>query len=219
MEYVLRLSHLGLTIVSNLGTANDVMAFCNMIYLALLTKRVPILARFAPTHVGNAAGFIPFSEIFDLPRMSKAIGIPMVEWGQLKNLTSEPLEDIGCWDTHTTLFNGGVLHSVSEERYGLGAVLVVLHTSFSITSLFIDISYTPIPESARIAHDNKEIKANFMAVAALTYPETRKQAIARPPYPVIPSRTHHHTLPPDEQVECYDYTYDCTYRALYTLGI
>ena len=71
------------------------MAYCNMIYLAILTKRVPILARFAPTHVGNEAGFIPFSEIFDLPRMSKALEMPLIEWGQLKNLTSEPVEDLG----------------------------------------------------------------------------------------------------------------------------
>ena len=111
--------YLGSTMLK-LCLANDVMAYCNMIYLAILTKRVPILARFAPTHVGNEAGFIPFSEIFDLPRMSKALGIPLIEWGQLKNLTNEPVEDIGCWGTHTTLFKGGVLHSVSERRYGLG---------------------------------------------------------------------------------------------------
>lgn len=47
-----------------------------------------------------------------------------------------------------------------------------------------------------------------MALAALSYPETRAAAIANPPRPVAPSPEHEHTLPPDEQLECFDFTYD-----------
>lgn len=40
--------------------------------------------RFAPTHVGNDAGFISVSEIFVLKRLGKSIGTPVPEWDMLK---------------------------------------------------------------------------------------------------------------------------------------
>lgn len=108
------------------------MAYFNLIYLGLLADRVPILARFAPTHVGSAAGFIPFSEIFDIPRLSQSLKTPVLEWDQLKNMTHEPLEDLGCWGTHSTLFNGGVLRTTTEYHLGLGELygFLLLHAFF-----------------------------------------------------------------------------------------
>ena len=85
-----------------------------------MSERVPILPRFAPTHVGNDAGFIPVSEIFDLKRLGKTIRTPVLEWDMLKNYTRENMEDLGCWGTHPTLFNGNVLRTTKEIRLGLG---------------------------------------------------------------------------------------------------
>lgn len=55
------------------GWTNDFMSYINMIYLSTLTGRTPILPPFYPSHVSWAGGFIYFSEIFDLPRMSRRV--------------------------------------------------------------------------------------------------------------------------------------------------
>ena len=42
-------------------------------------------------------GTIPFGEVFDLDHLSRAIGTPVLEWHEVKNLSSKEVEDIGCW--------------------------------------------------------------------------------------------------------------------------
>jgi hypothetical protein len=69
----------------------------NLIYLALITERVPIVGPFTPSHVGGNAGNIPFGEVFDLDYLSERIGMPVLEWNEVKNLSDPEIEDIGCW--------------------------------------------------------------------------------------------------------------------------
>jgi hypothetical protein len=71
------------------------MSTVNMIYLGILSGRVPIIPPHHPLHVGSTAGIFPFGEIFDLPRLIKEIGHPMIEWRDLK--TGIALDYIGCW--------------------------------------------------------------------------------------------------------------------------
>ncbi len=173
-----------------------------------MSDRVPILPRFAPTHVGTDAGFIPVSEIFDLKRLGKLIGTPVLEWDMLKNYTRENVEDLGCWGTHPTLFKGGVLRTTTENRLGLGACFRQYLCGLYLMALAIDISYTAVPTWAHINHDMNLIKVNFIALVALSYPKTRAEAIEKPPYPPFPARSSGNILPPDQQLECFDYTYD-----------
>jgi len=63
----------------------------------MLTERVPIIGPFNPSHVGGDAGEIPFSEIFDIEYLSKTIGVPVLEWSEVKDPSSQEIEDIGCW--------------------------------------------------------------------------------------------------------------------------
>ena len=63
----------------------------------MLTERVPIIGPFTPSHIGGDAGNILFSEVFDVEYLSKTIGIPVLEWSEVKNTSSEEIEDIGCW--------------------------------------------------------------------------------------------------------------------------
>ena len=63
----------------------------------MLTERVPIIGPFTPSHVGGDAGNVPFSEVFDIEYLSKSIGIPVLEWSEVKNSSSQEIEDIGCW--------------------------------------------------------------------------------------------------------------------------
>ena len=68
----------------------------NLIYLALITERVPIVGPFTPSHVFGA-GEILFSEVFDIDYLSERIRIPVLEWSEVKNYSSPEIEDIGCW--------------------------------------------------------------------------------------------------------------------------
>ncbi|KAG1885499.1 hypothetical protein F4604DRAFT_1890272 [Suillus subluteus] len=68
------------------GWTNDVMTYGNLIYLALITERIPIIAKFIPSHVDN------------IPRLSQAIESPVIEWHEVKDSKSEVLDDLGCWN-------------------------------------------------------------------------------------------------------------------------
>lgn len=69
----------------------------NLLYLAMITERVPILPRFIPSHIGPDALDIPFGHVFDVPRLSKAIGLPILEWEQVKDVDSTVVDELGCW--------------------------------------------------------------------------------------------------------------------------
>lgn len=69
----------------------------NLIYLAMLTERVPIVGPFTPSHIGGDAGEILFSEVFDIDYLSETIGLPVLQWSEVKNSSSTEVEDIGCW--------------------------------------------------------------------------------------------------------------------------
>jgi hypothetical protein len=68
----------------------------NLIYLALITERVPIVGPFTPSHI-IGAGEILFSEVFDINYLSERIRMPVLEWSKVKNYSSPEIEDIGCW--------------------------------------------------------------------------------------------------------------------------
>jgi hypothetical protein len=69
----------------------------NLIYLGLLTDRIPILSQFVPVHVGGHVPPINFGEVFDLPRLRKELGWPILEWHDVKHEQSSTLDDLGCW--------------------------------------------------------------------------------------------------------------------------
>lgn len=41
---------------------------------------------------------LPFSEVFDLDRLSNDIQLPVVEWDEIKNASSTEVEELGCWN-------------------------------------------------------------------------------------------------------------------------
>ena len=76
----------------------------NLIYLGLITDRIPIIPLFNPTHVQNAPS-LRFSEIFDLPYLRKALGKPVLEWADVKDPHNGDLEIIGCWNVWESVQN------------------------------------------------------------------------------------------------------------------
>jgi hypothetical protein len=70
----------------------------NLIYLGLITDRTPIIGKFTPSHVGGHVTPIPFGEVFDVPRLRRLLGRPVLEWHEVKNDSSTVVEELGCWN-------------------------------------------------------------------------------------------------------------------------
>lgn len=62
------------------------MSYLNGIYLAMLMQRTPVLPPFVPSAKMDrrAAGYLAFSDVFDLPRLQMAIRTEIEEWKHLK---------------------------------------------------------------------------------------------------------------------------------------
>ncbi|KAF8575748.1 hypothetical protein K439DRAFT_1397924 [Ramaria rubella] len=169
------------------GFSNQVMAQINLLYIAILTGRVPVIADFVPGHMHGNPGFLAVSEVYDLPRLADALRMPIIEWSDIKDRSSHELEDIGCWSLQTILFGpdyGTKGHFATEHEFSL------------------DISLTPVPDSRFIPGTNH---LNIMAVASLGWPDARADALVH--VETISSPINKHTTPPDEHLLCFDELY------------
>lgn len=70
-----------------------------MIYLALITDRIPVMPKFTPSHVlvDGHADHLPFGEVFDIPRLASLIRSPVLEWSDIKIDEDPVTESMGCW--------------------------------------------------------------------------------------------------------------------------
>ncbi|PPR02698.1 hypothetical protein CVT26_009801 [Gymnopilus dilepis] len=166
------------------GWTNDI----NLIYLAILTDRVPMLPMFVPSHIGGQVPPINFGEVFDVPRLARGIRRPVLEWHQVKNSSSRELDELGCWNTWEAV--------QQRDHFPRRSVVPNL--------LSLDLSYTKAPTWIKIIpryeHDQH---SSFSALASLGFPEMRAELLVEP----LESPYHHVKLPPDEHVLCYDYLY------------
>jgi hypothetical protein len=87
----------------------------NLIYLGLLTDRIPILSTFVPVHVGGHVPPITFGEIFDLPRLRKELGWPILEWHDVNH------EKRSVWQAVNIRRDPTPRGSRSLSNIGLGA--------------------------------------------------------------------------------------------------
>ncbi|KIM88674.1 hypothetical protein PILCRDRAFT_813643 [Piloderma croceum F 1598] len=170
------------------GWTNDVMTYANMIYLARITDRVPVLPPFVPLHIGGDAGSIPFGDVFNTTRLGQAIGIPVVEWRDVKRPGSHILDEIGCWDVWQP--------TQYEEQQPRGSRVT--------EQLNLDISYTRAPDWIKLIPEEVNDKhTTFWALASLAFPDVRDAELVPP----RPSDQHQVTLPPNLHFLCFDYLY------------
>ncbi|KAI0315253.1 hypothetical protein OF83DRAFT_366370 [Amylostereum chailletii] len=173
------------------GWTNDVMTWVrtgNLIYLAILTQRVPILGQFIPSHIGGDAGTIPFSEVFDIDLLSEKIGMPVLEWRDVKDPFSTEVEDIGCWSVWQAVQarepNPRLNNALQEEG--------------------LDISWTAGPSwLQKFPGYEHDPHAHFWDVAKLTFKNYRDENLKTPQA----SQAHQAVLEPDEHLACFDYLY------------
>jgi hypothetical protein len=211
-------------------TANDVMAAMDLIYLSLLTNRIPIVPPFWPTHVGTDAGLVPFSDFFDVTRWAKTLNIPILEWKDVKNFASEKLDPEKYFNTG--YYGGG------EEGIGCWSVWMTQHARGEgpregevPAALSLDISWTPVRFGHQIDPTAEEY--DLLALAKLAEPQEREVAMREakndyltemwrtigeakekgnnvpddPPRKIpLPNRKEEQ-LDPDDHLLCYDYLY------------
>ncbi|EJD41495.1 hypothetical protein AURDEDRAFT_115423 [Auricularia subglabra TFB-10046 SS5] len=172
------------------GWTNDFMTYINMVYIAYITKpRVPIVGQFHPTHVGEEAGFLHFGDVFDVPRLSRLLRMPVLEWRDVKAESSKEVEEIGCW-------SAWAISGPDEDQP---------RHSFIPEILNLDISYTDAPKDAKMTPWPGDWFVSFWPLAALAYPEGRKEALEE--HQPRQSLLHKAAHPPDEQLVCYDFLY------------
>ncbi|KAJ7706027.1 hypothetical protein B0H17DRAFT_1035316 [Mycena rosella] len=170
------------------GWTNDVMTYMNLIYLGLITERVPIIPEFIPSHIGGHVTPIPFGQVFDVPRLRNALRMPVLEWREVKDHNSTFIDDIGCWN---------VWEAVQYRE-------AFARRSRSINDLNLDISFTKAPSWIKlIPNFEHDQHSTFWSLATLAFPSTREASLVPP----TPSPKHNVSLPPDEHLLCYDYLY------------
>ncbi|VDC00650.1 unnamed protein product [Peniophora sp. CBMAI 1063] len=174
------------------GWTNDVMTFANLIYLGLITDRVPIVHVFNNVH--NAAPPIPFNWVFDIDRLSTDLQLPVIEWDEVKNSTSTELEELGCWNVWEA-----VQYREHHPREAWG------QTS---QKQKLDLSWTQAPETIKIIpgyeHDQW---ARIWDLATLTFDSGREKSLAGSEPKITESPINHHKSLPDDHMACFDYLY------------
>ncbi|KAF7302972.1 hypothetical protein MKEN_01259900 [Mycena kentingensis (nom. inval.)] len=175
---------------SSAGWTNDVISFMNLIYLAQQTNRIPVLPHHTSTHLSwEVQEQMTFGEVFDVPRLSKALAKPIVEWHQVKSRADAVWDEIGCWNVWAPSSGN------AEAR-----------TSHVTYSWSLDIAYTRAPNYVKLYPGaTGDFHASAPALTTLAYPEYRAKALQE--NKPIESSGSHHTQAPDEQMLCFDYMY------------
>ncbi|KAJ7446407.1 hypothetical protein B0H11DRAFT_2248850 [Mycena galericulata] len=177
------------------GWSNDVISTINLIYLGLITDRVPVIPIFLPSHLMlNTMGsefsnsILKFGDVFDLPRLRAAIGKPVLEWGDVKASNSTALDELGCWN----VWESSQYHDKAPRK------------SFAPWKLGLDVSYTKTPDWVKMMPEFEHDRySSFWSLASLAFPSTRAANLVPP----LPSPKRNATLSPDEHLLCFDFLY------------
>ncbi|KAJ7283995.1 hypothetical protein C8J57DRAFT_751130 [Mycena rebaudengoi] len=177
------------------GLSNDVILFANLIYLAIITERIPVIPVFTPVHIEGAPP-LDFGDVFDLARLQREIGKPVLEWRHVKDRHSESLDDLGCWN----LFEAVQTTNTAPHW----TIAPQIHN--------LDISYTTAPSWIKVLPgDDGDPHASFWSLAALSFPEGRSSSLQTPALSPI----HKLALPPDDHMLCFDNLYYVSAFSIY----
>ncbi|KIO17268.1 hypothetical protein M407DRAFT_33068 [Tulasnella calospora MUT 4182] len=181
------------------GLTNEFITWINLIHLAYVSQRIPVLPPLLPDeqHLGKGGTSLDASDIFDMPRLAKTLKLPILEWRQLKRARyyksyipadQEPHDDdevLGCWSTYP---------ATSEDHDPSNA----LTPHF----LHLNVQYTAAPANISTPSDSSP----FSGLAQMLSPPGRVAALSVPPptwaeEPISPAPE------PDDQLACFDDLY------------
>lgn len=113
----------------------------NLIYLALITDRIPVLPKFTPSHVlvEGRVGDLPFGEIFDVPLLSLLLKTPVLEWRDVKIDEPYVTETMGCWAVWAAQqsYEPGPREGWFPRNAGLGGFLLLFSSPIHYSSVFV----------------------------------------------------------------------------------
>jgi len=192
----LQKSEFYITSWANAGFTNQFISYVNMIYLGILSDRIPIIPPFAPDHhISSSAGPLPFGEIFNLTELRNSLRKPVLEWSQVKSLpprlsleTPSSTEQIGCWSIRPAKQKDPILAQNLLSHLGL------------------DVSYTRVPAYIR---DDPILAANahvaLLPLAEKIYPlDPRAHVEDTILMAASPSGSK---LSPNHHMSCFDFLY------------
>ncbi|KAJ7170932.1 hypothetical protein C8R43DRAFT_71801 [Mycena crocata] len=81
------------------GWANDQIGVANLIWIAKLTNRIPILDGLSPQYHMKGNDTLWFGDFFDLDYLSEKMGFPIVEWRDVKDPSAKRVDSVGCWSS------------------------------------------------------------------------------------------------------------------------
>lgn len=174
------------------GWTNDVMAFGNLIYLALITDRIPVVPKFTPSHVlmDGHADDLPFGDVFDIPRLASLIRSPVLEWKDVKTDENPVTESLGCWAVWSVQqpFEPNPREGWFPRNSGL------------------DVSFTKPPSWLQASPNGKT--SRFWDLARLSFPDARREWLNSGQYiEQVPSPILNVVEDPDQQMLCMDYLF------------
>ncbi|KAJ7130798.1 hypothetical protein C8R43DRAFT_1025041 [Mycena crocata] len=172
------------------GWSNQVMESMNLIYLGMITERVPILAPFRRMQ-NESKLHVDFGDIFDVPRLQKEMGKRVLEWRQVKDPGSETLDELGCWNLERSVWRS-------------------IYSSHRPNNFNLDISYTLAPDWVKLRPtDFSDMQATFWGLAALGYDDSRPANTTPELSPIRQA-----ALAPDNHLLCFDNLYFvCAFQA------
>jgi hypothetical protein len=143
---------------------------------------------------------VPFSEIFDVPRMSATFRMPLVEWHEVKDIESTEIDVLGCWTVWDTVRKEGPRDSLLYQVQNLGAHHFLSFCYRSMADEKLDISFTNVPDWTALGSDSH---VTFARLSKLGFPEWRSKSLST----ARPSPVTQAILEPDDQVLCFDFLY------------
>jgi hypothetical protein len=176
---------------------NPVPTFVSLFQYRFDTVSSPVYQN----HKARSAGLLPFSRIFNLTQARKEIHKSLLEWSDVKVLSSSnsiqlppdsEREPLGCFSARP-----------DNDPHPNGVRAVVDYLRF-------DIAYSRVPTPARLnPSNNREDFLVFPKLAPYIFPRR-----PRPPphghFEFMMASPMGHKLPPDEQLACFDYLYYIT---------
>ncbi|KIO28204.1 hypothetical protein M407DRAFT_72125 [Tulasnella calospora MUT 4182] len=181
----------------------------NLIHLGLLSDRIPILFPVIGLEwqVGTGAESLSAGSFFDLPRLSEAIGLPVLDWQDVKrvrvnrpwNPTDWTFHDddemLGCWS---------IVQTFDESKKPL-------KRDEGPPFLHIDAQYTAVPPTVKLASSGDGWHTSFESLSHLLSAAGRSEAFSLDPsLPTYGERPLPPTTPhpkPDDQLACFDCLY------------
>ncbi|KIO34077.1 hypothetical protein M407DRAFT_64761, partial [Tulasnella calospora MUT 4182] len=172
-------------------TTNDFMAFSNLIYLGMISSRIPILPPFPPSlsHIGKDGKYINYGEAFDLPRLRRSLCIPILEWKDVKQEGTHVVDGLGCWSIWA----------------GMTSAQVYMRNTL-VGHLNLDVSFTSIPRMP-LFHNSTDLHTSFWGLSSFLFPKGRKAARSFSTTKRFSSPIRNVMVEPNEQLACFDIMY------------